>query len=476
MADPELQGGENILIRTQGVYVKSIAFEAILTNRRIILVDRLKNLLPPKEIPLGTIRTVESGENANRDFIITLGVITKSSSGGARQMVLAFSREGGGNRLRERDEWVSQIKAYLTPSFDQVINKVMPEIENQLSGKMPPETGIRPSASSIEVAQPAKKVVVKTPIYAPDSAPESVLGTYCTKCGTKLPEGSLFCTKCGTQITPPEKARDAFPEPRATVPESINKAPPEANTPPPAEIIAEWNDEESVQGAIQVPEKAHFKQATLRQAISQDSQRTNSFSGMEPETKQLKPRLFSPRDLPHTPLAPSSNSSPKRGSNKRKITLIAGIIVIIVIAAVVVTVLPKMGLGSHGSSASTSAIPTNTVSVTATPTASASGTLAVIPTRAPVTIPTTGVYVSVSYIGGFNGSYSTGGVTSNVTPNSGNQLYQVVNATGSVKAVFQKTDETTTHALTVWIYENGKQLAANSTSSAYGKVIATASL
>ena len=131
MDDPELQGDEQILIRTQGVHVKSISFEAILTNKGIILVDRLKNLLPPKEIPLTTIQSIEPGENAIRDLTITLGVITKA--GGARQMVLTFSREGGGNRIKERDEWVRQIRGYIIPSFEQVIRKVIP--------------GIRPSAS-----------------------------------------------------------------------------------------------------------------------------------------------------------------------------------------------------------------------------------------------------------------------------------------------------------------------------------------
>ena len=38
-------------------------------------------------------------------------------------------------------------------------------------------------------------------------------------------------------------------------------------------------------------------------------------------------------------------------------------------------------------------------------------------------------------------------------------IYAVNNATGSVTAVFQKTDNTATHALTVSIYKNGSQLA-----------------
>ncbi len=133
MDDPELHGDEQILMRTQGVHVKSISFEAILTNKRIILVDRLKNILPPKEIPLATIQSVESGENAIRDLVITLGVITKT--GGTRQMVLTFSREGGGNRIKERDEWVRQIKAHHSLSFEQVIRKVIPGMETAQSGQ-----------------------------------------------------------------------------------------------------------------------------------------------------------------------------------------------------------------------------------------------------------------------------------------------------------------------------------------------------
>ena len=51
-------------------------------------------------------------------------------------------------------------------------------------------------------------------------------------------------------------------------------------------------------------------------------------------------------------------------------------------------------------------------------------------------------------------------MTTTITPNSGTQIYQVANATGTVTATFQKTDNTATHALTVIIYENGRQLAS----------------
>ena len=108
MGDPELRSDEKVLVRTPGVYVKSIPFEGILTNRRIILIDRAKNLLPPKEIPLITIKEVEPGENAIRDQIITLSVMAKT--GEMRQMILTFSRQAGGNRNKERDAWGRIIK------------------------------------------------------------------------------------------------------------------------------------------------------------------------------------------------------------------------------------------------------------------------------------------------------------------------------------------------------------------------------
>ncbi len=124
MGDPELRGDENILVRTPGVYVKSIPFEGILTNKRIILIDRATNLLPLKEIPLVTVKEVEGGENAIRDQIIKLSVLTKT--GETRQMILTFSRQTGGNRIKDRDTWLKTMKDNTSSSFEQVIRKVIP--------------------------------------------------------------------------------------------------------------------------------------------------------------------------------------------------------------------------------------------------------------------------------------------------------------------------------------------------------------
>ena len=150
MADPELRSDEKVLIRTQGVYVKSIPFEGILTNKRIILIDRAKNLLPSKEIPLVTIKEVESGENAIRDQIIMLSVMAKT--GETRQMILTFSRQAGGNRIKERDAWVRVIKENASSSFDQVIRNVIPGPEPALRRAEPAD---RPEIRDRPLSRPA---------------------------------------------------------------------------------------------------------------------------------------------------------------------------------------------------------------------------------------------------------------------------------------------------------------------------------
>ena len=148
MGDPELRSDESVLLRTQGIFVKSIPFEGILTNKRIILVDRATNLLPQKEIPLVTIKDFQAGENAIRDQIITLSVMAKT--GETRQMILTFSRQTGGNRIKERDDWMRVLKENTSSSFEQVIRKVMP--------------GIGQSPKKTILATPPRIEIVSSPV------------------------------------------------------------------------------------------------------------------------------------------------------------------------------------------------------------------------------------------------------------------------------------------------------------------------
>ena len=97
-----------------------------------------------------------------------------------------------------------------------------------------------------------------------------------------------------------------------------------------------------------------------------------------------------------------------------------------------------------------------------------------IRTQAAVSVPGEGVYVRVSYLGGFAGTY---GMEGNMTTmrNSGDRVFVVEDATGNVSATFHKEDASTRHEIVVEIYKDGKsqQVARNSSSYGEANVIST---
>ena len=98
MGIPELYHDETIILQAHNIKVKSVVFDAVLTNNRLILIDSKKGLIPPQEILLPAISTVDGGENAIRDPILTFTIIAKGST--ARQMILTFPREASGEILK----------------------------------------------------------------------------------------------------------------------------------------------------------------------------------------------------------------------------------------------------------------------------------------------------------------------------------------------------------------------------------------
>ena len=88
----------------------------------------------------------------------------------------------------------------------------------------------------------------------------------------------------------------------------------------------------------------------------------------------------------------------------------------------------------------------------------------------PVIIPPTGVFVRVTYIGGFRGTYGINDVMQNVR-NSGDRLYPL-EGTGTVTAMFSKEDKSS-HALAAEIWKDGKLLTSGANSTAFGTVSIT---
>jgi hypothetical protein len=117
----------------------------------------------------------------------------------------------------------------------------------------------------------------------------------------------------------------------------------------------------------------------------------------------------------------------------------------------------------------------STSQVTTKPTVSGSqqtmvsSTLTVKPTTQ-VTIPVTGVYVQVSYLGGFSGTYGVNNVMIKPTPNSGIKLYEITNATGNVSATFKKDDGSANHEISIELWKNGKSLTSAKNSTPFGTV------
>ena len=155
------------------------------------------------------------------------------------------------------------------------------------------------------------------------------------------------------------------------------------------------------------------------------------------------------------------------------IATILGIAVVVIVALVFFTGLGGSPSASHattgtpsGSSSGSSPSGSSTATTSA---ASSSTTIPVVATTTPVTISSSGVTLKVDYIGGFSGTYTAGGNTTKIK-DSGTKTYTINSVTGPVVATVKKSDNTATHALTVTIYKDGKQMATNSTSAANGAV------
>lgn len=146
------------------------------------------------------------------------------------------------------------------------------------------------------------------------------------------------------------------------------------------------------------------------------------------------------------------------------IAAVIGVIAVIVIAAfffmggggsqnpseAAATPVPTTATGSGSSSTSASSPAASATAV------GAAVTIKELPT---VTVPVTGVYVKVNYLGSYSGTYGAGYEILTVS-DSGEKAFEVLNATGrTVTATFKKTDASTKqHDLTVEIWKDGRIL------------------
>jgi hypothetical protein len=528
MADPDMHSDESIILKTPNVFVKSLPFEAILTNKRIILVDRKKDLIPAKDILLATVRDIEPGENAIRDQIINLSIIT--TTGETRQVVLTFSREAGGNRKRERDEWAKALKQHTSSSFQQAIRKVLPVFDQEpvpkSQGTPVPKieiAGRPPGKKEIDAVQPLKKIVETS--NAPPKPVETTSlpeGTFCTTCGNRVPPVSLFCNKCGSKITPPGKepaAESLFqkaPEPPVIppvvpeVPPGVERAtvqePPHLPTVTAAQLERKERPIEDVIRSIEpliegsvprsepaplvqsitaspgsvTPQKPGVEQITVPVITTPPVMPPAIFTpSPSPKKRSIFPQLFLKKDLPQQPVpagAPPTSPPPQRskpsGSRKKTyITIAVIVILIIAIAGGGFMYLKSLG-GVPPATKPVETVQPTTIPVTSIPTTVPTPppvvTTALPTTPPPPLIPPTGVWVKVKYLGGWNGLFGVPGSLQQVT-SSGDQFYQIPAGDGIVQVSIQKNDGSG-NEIVVDVYKNGVLVKSGSTTKPKGTV------
>jgi hypothetical protein len=201
MVFPELGSDESVILQAHNIKVKSVVFEAVLTNKRLVLIDGKKGLIPPQEIQIINIKTVDGGENAIRDPILTFSIL--SVGGTARQMILTFPRVASGERKRERDDWLKALTAQIS-SVDSY--QVIPDTteSDQLSSQntviIPPSLPVSSVASSpkkkIEITRPIRNIVESAPAMPrPVETTTLPVGSFCSRCGSRVPPESVFCNR-----------------------------------------------------------------------------------------------------------------------------------------------------------------------------------------------------------------------------------------------------------------------------------------
>jgi hypothetical protein len=516
MGYPELDRDESIILETRNVKYKSISFDAVLTNKRIILTDSKKNIIPAQDIVLSTIRNVESGENAIRDHFLILALIT--DSGEKQQTVLTFLRSAGGERKRECNEWAKKLKSLIpapspdtTPAPGPVPDNVPLTKRESPDSTQHGATITRPAKKKIEIVRPLGTITEKSPV-APVPVETSSLpsGSFCSRCGNRVPFKSPFCNHCGSPIInvpahvpapQPVAPQEQVPVPPATPQQAGPKVPltgaslsprpvssPEQVTvPSPAGSAEEPKDSpidqiiHSIEPLIEDSVPRPHQAPQLKKPVPEQTPKPEiSEVPVESPPKVLWPVL----PTTESPLAPVPESSPAEPESPlpppappvpagKKPNYLAIAILIIAILPIIAGLVIVANIMS-GPSGSVVATPTITTVMTTIPTVTPqftrtpSATPTIPPTPTELMIPQSGVWVRASYPGNYIGLIGTPGNQIEVT-GTGDKLYPISTTDGIVVAALQKKDGSGDKII-LEVYKNGVMIYRDSTTTPKGIV------
>jgi hypothetical protein len=115
MGDPALFPGERVLMRTQGVSVKSTDYTLILTSNRLLLVDPgARSEAPPLQLLRAAILRAETAEDTGGRLAIRLATGTPR---GVRSLLLVFASDKAG--ASERDAWLMALRGRTVSGGDK---------------------------------------------------------------------------------------------------------------------------------------------------------------------------------------------------------------------------------------------------------------------------------------------------------------------------------------------------------------------
>lgn len=464
---PELYSDERVVLQTQNVKVKSVLFEVVLTTRRLVLIDSKKNSIPPQEINLATLKDVESGENAIRDPTLTISIIT--ISGNTRQMVLTFSKISGGERKRECDDWVRALRQNITSTVYHPVPQVPAPRETEPAPVAQPPapaphrieiTNSPPPKKRIEIARPMKKIVEPAPAMpVPVETTSLPTGSFCNRCGNRVPPESAFCNRCGTPVVRETGSGDLPPE-EVTVPQVQITQPPTVTENMDSRIEEVIH---SIEPLIEdsVPRTAPAPLVPSKQPQYAPPANTAESAGQVPPAANVMWPVLSQSGIQDTaaaPAAPAPGSLPPAPPPRRvSFTLIAvlALVVLAVIAGAYVFMQGQAGIPgvtpTPGITVPATTVPQTTV-VTVATTVKPTATPKQVTTPSAL-IPTSGVWVKITYSGKFSGVVGTPGQETPVEY-TGERFYQISTTDGPVVVSIQKSDGSSAE-LAVDVYKDG---------------------
>jgi hypothetical protein len=178
MGGPYLESGESIVLTTDRVSIDAVMYQAMLTTRRLILIDSRNSRFEPGIVPISAIQTVRSGKAATNEPVIVL-TLHEQGLTGADTRVLIFSQEPGENRKPDRDLWVKTFIELSISGREVRGEKEIPAVEEQ-AGMRPsirrwvaPDI-IRPRTDNFPVHEPAPEITFSMEDPAPASTASQV--------------------------------------------------------------------------------------------------------------------------------------------------------------------------------------------------------------------------------------------------------------------------------------------------------------